>query len=61
MTLTSNQVAEILNVSLRQVYYLIRTGKLKAFNVSEGKHRQHYRINQEDLDKFMGKEEYATS
>jgi len=45
--LTTNQVAQILQVSKRTVYRYIKSGKLKAINIGQ------WRIKKEDLDKFI--------
>ncbi len=44
---TTQEVADILRVSRRTVYRLIKSGKLKAVMIGQ------WRIKAEDLDKFL--------
>lgn len=52
--LTVEQVAKELQVSERTVYQYIKDGRLKATNIGTAK-RGTWRINREDLDKFLGR------
>lgn len=47
--LTTNQVAEILQVTKRTIFRYIKNGKLKAVKIGQ------WRIKKEDLDKFINK------
>lgn len=51
--LTTHQVAEKLGVSLLTVYKYIYNGELKASKLGMYNKRKHWRISEEDLDKFM--------
>jgi len=49
--LTTNQVAEILQVTKRTIFRYIKSGKLKAKKIGQ------WRILKSDLDKFINKYE----
>ena len=50
--LTPPEIARSLRVSESKVAAWIRSGRLRAFNVSEGQ-RPKYRIRGDDLDEFL--------
>ena len=50
--LTPPEVAKALRVSQGKVALWIKSGRLRAFNVSEGQ-RPKYRIRPDDLDEFL--------
>lgn len=50
---TTQEVSNILHISLTALYGLIQEGKLKAINISKGKARNHWRIRKSDLDEFL--------
>lgn len=50
---TINEAAEILRCSYINVRQLITANKLKAVCISTGNMRKTYRIQQEELDKFI--------
>jgi excisionase family DNA binding protein len=54
--LTPKEVAKKLKVTEEQVRLLIRKGKIRALNLGTGLKRPLYRISQQTLDSFLGKE-----
>lgn len=48
---TAEQVAKILNLSVDNVWLLLKTGKLKGFKIREG--RSSWRIPAKSLDEFI--------
>ena len=50
--LTVTQVADILNIDRRSVINFIKSGQLKAYNISGGKIKPIYRIDEEDFERF---------
>lgn len=54
--LTPKEVAQKLKVTEEQVRLLIRKGKIRALNLGTGLKRPLYRISQQTLDSFLGKE-----
>ena len=51
--LTPKEVAEELRTDIYQVYKLINSGKLKAYNIGDGKERRYFRIFRRDLEEFL--------
>ena len=47
------QVAKLLNVSRQQIYRLIQSDRLKAWNVGIGNTRKRLRINKKELEAFQ--------
>lgn len=53
--LNVNEVAEYLGVSAEEVRRLIKSGDLKAFNVSKGLKKSRWRIDPEWLEQFKAR------
>lgn len=55
--LTLNDVAEVLNISMRQAYALVRSGDLRGIQVGG---RNQWRIEQVELENYIQRQYDAT-
>jgi excisionase family DNA binding protein len=51
--MTTQQVAEILQVGRPQIYGYIQAGELDAIDVSQGRKKAEWRVHPEALDAFL--------
>lgn len=51
--MTSKEVAEKLNIGVETVWRWIRDGDLNAVTLGKSDYRKEYRINSEDLERFL--------
>lgn len=54
-------IAEELGVSLKTIYRLIEEGKLRAINIAPGSKLPIYRIEEQELQDFIGRSKMDTT